>query len=134
MSQAHKIALNKYLTSRPANEVMYSNETFMAYRSGMGNNGVYRHTDGSITIKAPIMLHAGLLGVGGQDALGFDKSSGVPVFKAMELKLPGDRLKDKQIAWYNILKNHGCIAEVLLYKDGKFTPIDVDKQGTRVIR
>lgn len=139
--QSHKAALNNYLTTRPQNEIMYANETAKAYVSKLGPEGVYRHKNGDITIKAAMMLPFGLLGDGGQDSIGMDitriqeKHIGmnIPWFKAMELKLPGDKLKDKQIKWYKIMKAFGVKTEVLLYKNGVYTPIDVDRQGTRVI-
>ena len=122
MSQAHKNALNKYLTTRPKEEIMWLNETGSAYVS----NNAYKSHGGDMILKGARRISYGLHGVGGADMIGIQQIEITPdmvgktiaVFKTVEMKCGRDTLKKDQKKWINIIRGLGGIAKAVYY-DGK---------------
>lgn len=131
-------AVNNYLITRPPEEILYVNAT----GHGFTSNQVYKQPDGSLLLRNPRRISFGLFGTGGQDLIGMQQTliteqhigMTIPWFKVIEMKIPGGRLSADQIRWNGIMKNLGAISEVLVYKNGEYVTVDVDAQGTRVIR
>ena len=121
MNQPHKQALNKYLITRPENEIYWNNETGSAYIS----NNVYKSGNDIILRNARVIKY-GLLGNGGPDLIGITLTKitpdmighTIPIFSSIEMKQGKDRLRPAQKNWHRILTGYGCYSKVVYY-DGK---------------
>lgn len=96
---------------------------------GMGYMGTVvkrykKNGDTFFVLKNPRLVKYGLT-PGSSDTIGFKVVNNKPIFTAIEIKTPGDRLRNKQTNFLTMVGNFGGIAGVLRKEEELYKIIKV---------